>query len=325
MKSNKRAKTEANVFGDYLGTLSLGEPLSYENMTVFPVFTASPQHNGYMLLDEAVRSGRFTVTEVTEGGSVPNLKVVNDLDSDVLILDGDILVGAKQNRSVTTTIIIAKKTTSVINVNCVEHGRWSYKGRSFEAGELPVYSKLRAAKAKSVTMNLKGSRGFVADQGAVWNDISMKAASFSKNDAAFKPSSTGAADELYSSYEERIRGYEEAFGLKPDQVGFVVLISGKVAGCDIFGNPGVFLRVYSKGIKSYILDAIEQAFMNKKSAEAEEPKREASSFLAGIGKLKIEAFPSTGKGINVRFEGQASNGFAALDGDQVVHVAAFRS
>ncbi len=325
MKSNKSAKTAADVFGDYLGTLFLGEPLSHENMMVFPVFTTSPQQNGYALLDEAVKSGRFMVTEMTDGGSVPNLKVINDLDNDVLILDGDILVGAKQNRSVTTTIIIGRKTTSVINVNCVEHGRWSYKGRFFRAGEQPVYSKLRAAKARSVTMNLKSSWGFVADQITVWDNISTKADNLSKNDASFKPSSTDAADELYSSYEERIRGFEKTLSLKPDQVGFVVLINGRVAGCDIFGNPGVFQRIYSKGIKSYILDAIEQAFMNKKTAAAGEPKRKAIAFLADIKRLKPAAFPSLGKGINVRFEGKTSNGCAALDGDQVVHMAAFRN
>ena len=325
MKINKRAKKEANAFRDYLGTLSLGEPLSHENMTVFPVFTTNPQRNGYMLLDEAVKSGRFTVTEVTEGGSVPYLKVINDLDHDVLILDGDILVGAKQNRSVTTTIIIGKKTTSVIDVNCVEQGRWAYKSRFFEAGEQPVYSKLRAAKARSVTMNLKSSRGFVADQGEVWDNISMKADSLSMRDASFKMSSTDAADDLFSTYEERIRGFEKTFSLQPGQVGFVVLISGTVAGCDIFGNPGVFRSVYSKGIKSYILDAIEHAFMSKKIAVAGEPKRKAAAFLAGVRRLEPAAFPSTGKGVNVRFVGRASNGFAALDGDQVVHMAAFRS
>jgi len=325
MKINKRAKKETNVFREYLGTLSLGEPLSHENMTVFPVFTTNPKQNGYVLLDEAVKSGRFTVTEVTEGGSVPNLKVVNDLDRDVLILDGDILVGAKQNRSVTTTLIIGKKTTSVIAVNCVEQGRWAYKSRFFGAGEQPVYSKLRAAKARSVTVNLKNSRGFVADQNTVWDNISMKADALSMHDAAFKPSGTHAADELYSSYEERIRGFEKTFSLKPDQVGFVVLIGGEVAGCDIFGNPGVFQRVYSRGIKSYILDAIEHAFVNKKIAVAGEPRRKAAAFLAGVRRLEPEAFPSTGKGVNVRFEGKASNGFAALDGDQVVHMAAFRS
>ncbi len=120
------------------------------------------------LSNRAAPMQRMNCTPLTKNGSD---------DSDVLLLDGDILVGAKQNRSVTTTIIIAKKTTSVINVNCVEHGRWSYKGQSFRAGEQPVYSKLRAAKARSVTMNLKSSRGFVADQSAVWNNISMKAGS----------------------------------------------------------------------------------------------------------------------------------------------------
>ncbi len=127
-------------------------------MTVFPVFSTNPQQNGYALLDEAVKTGKFKVTEVNEGGSVPNLKVMNGLERDVLILDGDILIGAKQNRSVTTTIIIGKKTSTVINVNCVEQGRWSYKGRFFSAGERPVYSALRAAKASFL------SASFLFDQ-----------------------------------------------------------------------------------------------------------------------------------------------------------------
>jgi hypothetical protein len=325
MKINERNEAAASVFGDYLKTLSLGEPEAHKNMTVFPVFTTNPQRNGYALLDEAVKTGKFRITEVTEEGSVPNLKVVNDLDSDVLILDGDILIGAKQNRSVTTTIIIGKKTSSVINVNCVEQGRWSYKGRFFMAGDRPVYSKLRAAKARSVTMNLKRSNEFVADQGAVWDSISMKEENLSMSDETFKPSGTSAADELYSSYDERIKKFDKAFSPKSDQVGFVVLIGGRVAGCDIFGNPGVLARVYAKGLRSYVLDAIEQSYEKNLKAAAGDPKRKAATFLAGIRRLKPEAFPSTGKGVNVRFEGKASYGFAALDGDQVVHVAAFRN
>ena len=63
------------------------------------------------------------ITEVDESGTVPELKVVNKSDTMILILDGEELVGTKQNRIVNTTLLIAGKDTVVIPVSCVEQGR----------------------------------------------------------------------------------------------------------------------------------------------------------------------------------------------------------
>ena len=323
-KSIEAVQETAEALAGFLGTLTLGEAQAHENMTVFPVFTTNAQKNGYSLLDEAVKTGKFTVTEVSEGGSVPNLKVVNGLDLDVLILDGDILVGAKQNRSVTTTIIIGKGSENIINVNCVEQGRWSRKGDRFSASEQPMYSSLRAVKARSVTKSLKEDRDFTADQGAVWENIEQRDAKFRLASASYCSSVTGAADEMYRSFDDKILAYEKALPAKEGQVGFLVVIAGKVAGCDIFGNPGVLSRVYKRGIRSYCLDAIERSY-DKAKASVGDPRRKASAFLAGLRKLSPKVFPAMGKGVNVRFESRTSVGFAALNGDQVVHMAAFQS
>ena len=43
------------------------------------------------------------ITEVSEGGSVPQLTVLNNADTDALILDGTELEGAKQDRMVNIT------------------------------------------------------------------------------------------------------------------------------------------------------------------------------------------------------------------------------
>jgi len=211
----------------------------------------------------------------------------------------------------------------VVDVNCVEQGRWSYKSQAFGASERPVYAKLRSIKAKSVNFSLKEKKSFAADQGKVWDDIEEKSVKFCTADPKFSFGPTRAADDMYGSFEERTRDYEKAFPAAKDQVGFIVLINGKVAGCDIFGNPGVLKRTFAKGLRSYILDAIEQSYDKKAKKPAGDPRRKASLFLSGIKKLKAAAYPATGKGVNLRLEGKTSAGFAALDGDQVVHMAAF--
>jgi hypothetical protein len=61
------------------------------------------------LVDALVLTG-FKITEVSEGGSVPNLRVINKTPHHVLLFDGEELKGAKQNRILNTTILIAEDT-----------------------------------------------------------------------------------------------------------------------------------------------------------------------------------------------------------------------
>ena len=78
------------------------------------------------------RSGAMlTVQEVSEGGSVPELLVDNMGDIRVLFIEGEELVGPKQNRILNTSILVAAKSKTKIPVSCVEHGRWGYKSKFF--------------------------------------------------------------------------------------------------------------------------------------------------------------------------------------------------
>jgi hypothetical protein len=109
----------------------------------------------YMLLDEALGAGLVEVTEVDNQGAVPNLKVHNKSPKMVLILDGEELVGAKQNRIVNTTILVAGNATVVIPVSCVEQGRWAYKTSQFYSEERMMPSRMRAMKAQQVQESVK--------------------------------------------------------------------------------------------------------------------------------------------------------------------------
>ncbi|MFO7598242.1 MAG: DUF6569 family protein [Candidatus Desulfacyla sp.] len=103
--------------------LKVGREQVHKNLALYPLLSAYSAAVEYLLLDEALSGGLIEVVEVSGGGSVPELKVVNKSVKLVLILDGEELVGAKPNRIVNTTILVGRNSTLVIPVSCVEHGR----------------------------------------------------------------------------------------------------------------------------------------------------------------------------------------------------------
>ena len=134
-------------------SINVGTPDHFGGLTIFPLFRngSTPEQPRYMLLEDAVVHGAARVTELGEGGSVPELRFENFGDSPVLLLDGEELVGAKQNRVLNLTILAPAKQAVVIPVSCVEAGRWHAESDSFQPAEHIMYSRARAAKAAHVS------------------------------------------------------------------------------------------------------------------------------------------------------------------------------
>lgn len=315
-------KTQAAVLDSFLGSLKLGEASVFQNLTVYPVFSDIYKGNGFVMLDDAIRTGKLDVTEVSDSGSVPELKVKNLLDSDVLVLDGEELVGAKQNRIVNTTIIIGKLKEVVIPVSCVEHGRWRYRSKKFSTSKSSLYANLRMKKAKMVSENLKVRASYASNQSGIWDEIDKKRASFSVD------SETGAMTDIYEKLDKELDSYVDGYSAKDGQVGFVTLIDGRVVGCDLFCSPPVLAKACRKLLRGYALDAVEQlrcgdGKKKKKQAKPEDMPVMAGEFIRRISEAKRDAFKSVGEGQDVRFESKGLNGFALVAGDKVVHMAAF--
>jgi hypothetical protein len=108
-------------------SVRVGAPVTYDKLTVFPLFLEAPARSNYRLAEEALADGSAVVEEVTEGGSVPNLAVDNKGETLVLFVEGQELRGAKQNRVLNTSVLIAAKTKTVLPVSCVEQGRCGAK------------------------------------------------------------------------------------------------------------------------------------------------------------------------------------------------------
>jgi hypothetical protein len=92
-----------------------------------------PCEPSYTVLETAIEAGTAVVEEVSENGDVPHLAVTNNGPLPLLILEGEILIGAKQNRVVNVTVLVAAHSRFTLPVSCVEQGRWQYQGREFRS------------------------------------------------------------------------------------------------------------------------------------------------------------------------------------------------
>ena len=84
----------------------LGEPVEHRGIVITPLFPRRDPIAAYVTLDEALPRG-LAISETTDAGSVPELAVVNPLDEHVLLYDGEELVGAKQNRILNVSVLVA--------------------------------------------------------------------------------------------------------------------------------------------------------------------------------------------------------------------------
>lgn len=142
------------VVTTYLRGISVGEKQHYKNLTIFPLIGQDTVFIDYLLLEEALQEHKIEITEVSKSGSVSELKVFNNSAKTVLLFDGEELVGAKQNRILNTTILVAAKSVVVVPVSCVEQGRWSHQGEVFCSKERIIASSLRAIKVCQVNDTL---------------------------------------------------------------------------------------------------------------------------------------------------------------------------
>ena len=302
------------VIKEYLGQIKIGRKQSYRNLALFPLLSEYAPTLDYLTLDEAFSGGLIDVGEIDQGGSVPEIKVVNRAPKRVLILDGEELVGAKQNRIVNTTIIVAAHSTTVIPVSCVEQGRWDYRGAGFRSEGRVMSAELRSMKAGQVHESVRAMGEFRSDQGALWNEIGEKA------ERMQAPSPSMAMSNIYEKETPTLREYVARFRPVDMQIGAILMVNGRIAGLDSFAGPGAFSKYFKKLLESYALDAIDR-FEPKKEHKVR--RGDVTTFLKDSLSTEVESRPSVALGTDCRIASDKLTGFAlTLDG-QVLHLAVF--
>ena len=258
---------------------------------------------------------------MSESGHVPEIKVLNEGQLPVLIIDGEELVGAKQNRTVNLSILIPATADVVVPVTCVEAGRWSHKPRSFAASSRTHFATGRAAKSAQVSESLLRSGIARADQSQVWNEIEQKSARLQARSA------TSAMGDIFERQANAVEAFVRGLPVVEHQVGAVFILNGEPKGVDLFDSPRTFRSLMPKILRGYALDAIDLRLSSPNPLPREASgliKTRAEDFMRQVMYAPRTQFPSPGLGETWRLFAPQVAGGALIANGNLVHLSAFR-
>lgn len=296
----------------YVPQLTPNEAVGFRQLTLVPVVGGGRRFRDYLLASEAIEAGLLTVTEVSESGSVPELLATNSSDKPILLLDGEELQGARQNRILNTTVLLPAHAKTSFPVSCVEAGRWQYTSRDFRSGHYAP-SSLRQIKSRDVQASLRSHGVARSDQGAVWDAVSEKIQAF----AAAAP--TAAMSDVVDRAHDVIADYQKALPYPSGACGLIAAVAGRFAAADIFDSPSTLQAIWPRLVASYALDAEVAREARAKPFTA----KGAAEVLTHAAEQECVACPTVGLGQDMRFEAPDLLGQALVVEPCMIHMSVF--
>ena len=271
--------------------IRVGEPLRYQALAVFPLFTTAKSSVEYALADEVMRDQLLTVHETSETGSVPELMVENKSDWRVLFIEGEELVGAKQNRILNTSILLGAKSKTKIPVSCVERGRWRYDSAMLELSGSHSPASVRYKLKGSVTQSLKAHGSRHSDQGAVWHAVDTVAR------YCESPSETAAMSAAFEAHKKALAEFREHLKYVEGATGIAVVIGKRVIGCDVFDKPSTCRKVWDRLLSGVSIETIARKETGEASAIGD-----IEQFLVTTSQASWQSTTPIGEGEEYRAE-----------------------
>jgi hypothetical protein len=298
-----------NQLSTALSQIVVGQPQGGDPIAVFPLI--GPEADTvYLLLEDALKGDLVTVEEVSGSGSVPELLVTNESDCMVLIVEGDELTGAKQNRIVNTTMLLHARSKTIVPVSCCEAGRWRMASPFADSPGTRSPHSLRMTLSRSVHASLRTGMGHRSDQSAMWKGIGDLL------DRHGVSSPTSAMHDVWIRRQKELDDLIGQFTPLAGQTGLAVIGSGQIC-VDLFDRPNTLARLHRRLLCAFALDASTAASSGAHRADS----KTINGILQRVGELPLERFDAVGIGHNLRFASKDLAGSALVLDGVTVHLA----
>ncbi len=329
----------------------------FRNLALIPIRIEGPRVPECVPLSIAIEKKWVRVREASLGGTVSTITVENHSDHAVFIMEGEELTGAKQNRTVNISMLIAPQSKIDIPVSCTEQGRWGYRYRhrrtpfdepdiipssqrrrpshhgeenrpenqkedhspvtDFHSPRHSVPLGLRKRITQSANKSYEERKRLRADQGEVWRAIRGYLDKFGVR------SSSSALSDAFEQVP--LEEYLKPFSPTAEQTGVMVFINGNMEGLEVFGNTDLFRHYFPMLLRGYAMEARRRDSQQEEapSYSEKEFRGAADRFLGTMKNLDSQRAPSVGMGVSHRFNGAEMVGQALEVDDSILHASFF--
>jgi len=233
--------------------LEFGAPIQLDTLLIEPIVSLGSVDDSALDvlidLEAAYNKELVVIKEVSTGGSVQEVLVCNESEMPLVLLEGQGLEGAKQNRAVQKTVVIPAYCTIAVPVNCVERGRWRYNTSEFRPAKFRAGPSMKMSKVSAMKMNSHSV------QSEVWREVSELSSRMSLS------SSTEDLGEILERASSRDRRSFDSLERKLDQFdGYGFKVSGgSLEFMELFGRKSWAKEALLKSSREWLLDSRHRA------------------------------------------------------------------
>jgi len=307
------------TLADHLaGPIEVGEADGAGALAVHPLF-GPPVALDYAAF--ASVDGEVAITELEHGASVNDLVVANDGDRAVLLYEGEEILGARQNRVLDVSVLVAARSKARIPVSCVEQGRWD--GRRHRERLRPSRQaadpRLRRSKNRQARIHAEAIGEARSDQAEVWDEVAVRGAELQS------ASPTGAMSDLFDHHRDGLDRIRGEIRLHDGQCGSVAVIGGRIAILDFVGRADVYAALHPAIVEGYALDALARKRRGEPTGEGHgiDLATVRGFTLLACDSPAAPGAPGPGLGATARFAAGGVEGSALIHEGEIVQLTAY--
>jgi hypothetical protein len=269
------------------GRFKVQGPFTYRNLALYLVKGKDVvRDTKFVTLEQALRDGKVTVGET---GDVRSLVISSAYDEEyVFIQAGDIVRGGKQDRTLSTDLIVPPGARKMpLQSFCVESGRWQARGTE-QADKFSMSSNQVASRQLRVASRYRKS------QQEVWNNVTDLQDKLAHNvgKPVRSPLSSSSLEltledkDVKKRAEEYVKAVIDVVRGRKHIVGFVFAINGQLNTAEVYGSEDLFRQLWPKLLRTAAIEAL--AELKKERRWRAPSARAAAAFLEYPEKSQVE-------------------------------------